>query len=149
MRPFKYPGQVGRNSREFRRPRSLVRRKVSTSEVGQISDDAAWEARERVGGRFEKDNSWRWKPGQSGNPSGRPRNPDDDHNRHTLTLLNLIAKVTAFERRLAHARDERLEKFKVLYAISGNAFQSARIAGYSRNTAKSKAYLLVRRAAVL
>lgn len=134
----------------FIRRRSLARmrkpplRSISTGEVGSISGDAPWTARDRVDGRFEKNNPWRWRPGQSGNPSGRPRRPDDDYNRHTLTLLDLIAKVTAFERRLVRQRDERLEKFKVLYGITGNAFRSALIAGYSPKMAKSKAYLLAR-----
>ncbi len=139
VRPFKY-------FRRLDRARELAQRQLSTSGVGNISGNAAWGAQERVAGRFEKNNPWRWQPGQSGNPSGRPRRPDDDYNRQVLILLDLIAKVTAFERRLARQRDERLEKFKVLYGVTGNAFRSALIAGYSPKTAKSKAYLLARRA---
>jgi phage terminase small subunit len=33
-------------------------------------------------------------------------------------------------------------KFRVLYEVTGNAFRSALIAGYSPKTAKSKAYPL-------
>ena len=136
--------------RDFLRRRRLARmrkpalRHIPTSEVGDISGNAGQTAPERVDGRFEKNNPWRWRPGQSGNLSGRPRRPDDDYNRHVLILLDLIAKVTAFEQRLARQRDERLEIFKVLYGITGNAFRSALIAGYSPKTAKSKAYLLAR-----
>ena len=138
IRPFKRRGyRVGRM-------REIARRTISNPSLGIDSGEAAWPAPARVAGRFQKNNPWRWRPGQSGNLSGRPQRPDDDCNRHMLILLDLIAKVTAFERRLVRQRDERLEKFKVLYGITGNAFRSALIAGYSPKTAKSKAYLLAR-----
>jgi hypothetical protein len=139
-RPFKRRGY------RVRRIRELWRRQVSTSEVGNNNADTAWPPQARVDGRFEKNNPWRWRPGQSGNPSGRPPRPDDDYNRHVLTLLDLIGRVRALEWGHVRQRDERFEKFKVLYGITGNAFLSARLAGYSPKTAKSKAYLLARRA---
>lgn len=128
------------------RPRELPRRRLSTSEVGQISGEAAGGPRERVDGRFQKGNPRRWEPGKSGNPSGRPRKPEDEHNRILRLQLDLIGNLKSFERRLAPARDERFEKFKVHYGFTGNAFRSALRAGYAPKTAKSKAYLLARRA---
>jgi len=62
-----------------------------------------------------------------------------------MMLLGLIARVTAIEWGYARQRDERVEKFRVLYQVNGNAFRSALVAGYSPKTAKSKAYLLARR----
>jgi len=61
------------------------------------------------------------------------------------TLLGLIAKVQALEWGHVRRPDERVVKFRVLYEITGNAFRSAVIAGYSPKTAKSKAYLLARK----
>src|SRR5689334_8746352 len=90
------------------RIRELWRMQRSTGEVGNNSGEAAGNACESVDGRFGEGNPWRWKPGQSGNPSGRPRRPDDDYNRLLLTLLDLIGKVKALEWGHVRQRDERL-----------------------------------------
>ena len=114
---------------------------LSTARVGNTSGNPAWGEREE-GGRFGKNNPWRWQRGQSGNPRGRPRKTDDKYGQTLTTLLGLIAKVKALEWGHVRQPDERLVKFRVLYEVTGNAFRSAVIAGYSPKTATSKAYLL-------
>jgi hypothetical protein len=100
--------------------------------------------------RFEKGNPWRWKPGQSGNPRGRPqRNAREDQRDAQLSLavqeillrLEIMGKLATLE---GYRPPPRLVRFKVLYEITHNAHRSALIAGYSPKTAKSKAYLLAR-----
>ena len=61
-------------------------------------------------------------------------------------MLDVIGRLSSLERYRPPHGDDRLVKFKVLYELTGNAHQSALIAGYSPKTAKSKAYLLARRA---
>ena len=139
------PGQVRPSSYELSSPRGLPRRLLSTPKVGNISGEAAVGTRARVDGRFKNGNPWRWQTGKSGNPSGRPRDPDRKHNGFALTLLDLIATVTELKKGHIRQPDEHFQKFKAVYAITGNAFQSALIAGYAPKTAKSKAYLLARR----
>lgn len=116
----------------------------STQRVGANSGHAATTGRSPVGGRFSRGNPWRWRPGQSGNPRGRRRKGDDYDLQ--ATVLDLIAAVHDIRRRFRLQRDSRFEKFKVFYEYTGNAYRSALLAGYAAKTAKSKAYLLARRA---
>jgi hypothetical protein len=88
--------------------------------------------------------AWRWRKGQSGNRRGRPRRSEDCD--LGATVIDLIAKVHHLQRRLRPQRDSCFERFRVLYELAGNAYRSALHAGYSRKAARSKAYLLGRRA---
>jgi Family of unknown function (DUF5681) len=117
---------------------------ISTTRVGINSGETAGYGRAYGDGRFGKGNSYRWKPGQSGNPRGRPRK----HNEIELwgTILDLKAQLHDIQHRLRPQRDSRFDRFRVFYEYTGNACRSARLAGYPAKTAKSKAYLLARRA---
>ena len=129
------------------RIRELARMQFSTREVGINSAEIPGLVQARVKNHFAKGNPWRWQAGQTGNPRGRPSKVDLCE-QHILTLLDLIGRVTALEwrRSFQQRREERWTKFKVLYGLTENAHRSALIAGYSPKTAKSKAYLLARRA---
>ena len=118
----------------------------STPRVGIYSGVTAGFGLGQGDGRFGRGNSYRWKPGQRGNPRGRPRVRLEDDFTFRGTVLDLIAQVHEIRRRFPLKRDSRFEKFKVMYELTGNAFRSARIAGYAPKTARSKGYLLARRA---
>jgi hypothetical protein len=117
---------------------------ISTPKVGGNSGRPAEFGPAPVGTRFRKGNPYRWKRGQSGNPRGRRRKEieADIHSR----LLDHTALLHDLQRRLRPQRDSRFERFKVYYEDTGNAHQSALRAGYAKNTARSKSYLLARRA---
>jgi hypothetical protein len=119
---------------------------ASTPRVGISSREAAGFGLGQGDGRFGKGNSYRWKPGQSGNPRGRRRVTLENDFDFRGRIVDLFAEVHEMRRRLPLKRDSRFEKFKVIYQLTGNAFKSARIAGYARKTARSKGYLLARRA---
>jgi Family of unknown function (DUF5681) len=116
----------------------------STPRVGINSGETAGYGRAHGDGRFDKGNPWRFKRGESGNPRGRPRK----HNEAELwgSILDLMAQMHDLQRRLRPQGDSRFERFRVFYGYTGNAYRSARLAGYPAKTAKSKAYLLARRA---
>lgn len=116
----------------------------STPKVGINSGQTAGFDRADGDGRFTKGNPWRWQKGQSGNRKGRPRGKEDVGIH--ATVLNLVAGVHEIRQRLLPQRDSRFEKFKVFYEHTGSAYRSARLAGYAPKTAKSKSYMLARRA---
>jgi hypothetical protein len=117
---------------------------VSTSKVGISSGQAAEFAPASVDGRFGKANSWRWRPGQSGNPSGRPRK--QDHVDLWSRVVDHTALLHDLQQRLRPTRDCRFQRFRVFYEFTGNAYRSALLAGYSPKTSKSKSYSLARKA---
>ena len=126
----------------------------STSQVGNNSGSTAEFARASVDefrsnsrttrGRFGEGNTWRWRKGVSGNPRGRPRKPNEL--KYWEMVTDHSAQIHDLQRRFPIQRDSRFEKFKVIFDLTGNAFRSARLAGYGLKTAKSKGYLLARRA---
>lgn len=118
----------------------------SPRKVGIYSGGTAGSAPAPVDGRFGKGNSYRWKPGQSGNPRGRRRVSLENDLDLRGRMVDAMADLHELRRRFPLQRDSRFEKFKVIYEITGNAFRSARLAGYRLKTAKSKGYLLARRA---
>lgn len=118
----------------------------SPPRVGINSGQAAEFALARGDGRFREGNSYRWKPGQSGNPRGRRRVSLEEDFDFRGRMVEAIADIHEMRRRFPLKRDSRFERFKVIYELTGNAFKSARIAGYAWKTARSKGYLLARRA---
>jgi hypothetical protein len=50
------------------------------------------------------------------------------------------------QQRLRPTRNSRFQRFRVFYEFTGNAYKSALLAEYAPKTAKSKSYLLARRA---
>jgi hypothetical protein len=118
----------------------------SPARVGIYSGETADSAPAPVDGRFCMGNPYCWKPGHSGNPRGRRRVSLENDLDFRGRMVDLIAQVHEMRRRLPLKRDSRFERFRVLYELTGNAFKSARIAGYGWKTARSKGYLLARRA---
>ena len=117
----------------------------SPPKVGTYSGETADFAPAPVDGRFTRGNGYRWPKGTSGNPRGRPRKRNDDFNLWSR-IIDHAAMLHDLQRRLLPRRDSRFQRFRVFYEHTGNAYQSARLAGYGLKTAKSKGYLLARRA---
>lgn len=116
----------------------------SPAKVGVFSGATADFAPAPVDGRFTRGNRYRWPKGTSGNPRGRPRRPTEMQ--FWDRMLDLTAQVHEMRRQLPVRRDTRFERFRVLYDLTRNAYNSAVLAGYAGKTAKSKGYLLARRA---
>ncbi len=116
----------------------------STANGGKYTGGTAEFTPWPVDGRFGKGNSYRWRKGTSGNPRGRPRKPNELQ--YWQMVTDHTAQIHELQHRLPVRRDTLFEKFRVLYELTGNAFESALLAGYKRKTAKSKSYLLARRA---
>ena len=116
----------------------------SPPRVGIYSGRTAESAPAPVDGRFTRGNRYRWPKGASGNPRGRPRRPTEMQ--FWERMLDLTAQVHEMRRQLPVRRDTRFERFRALYDLTHNAYSSAVLAGYRRKTAKSKGYLLARRA---
>jgi hypothetical protein len=112
-------------------PMPTVSPGVAPSEpVGAFSQAVVIRYHEKRGnrGRFARGNRWAWKKGVSGNPKGRPRL------HYNIPEGKKLRGVKLFLR------------FWQLYRETGNACRSAIEAGYALTTARSKSYLLARRA---